>query len=65
MKRIYVITIAGVKRLVRAGHPSSALAYVAKDIAVVNVAGQEELVTLLAAGAKVEDIKGEQQQLLT
>ena len=64
-QRIYVVAIAGTKRLVRASHPGSALAHVAKDIAIVKVASQDELVTLLAAGTKVESIKAEQQQLPT
>lgn len=64
-RRIYCIQIAGTKRLVRASHPGSALAHVAKDIAIVKVASQDELVSLLAAGCKVESIHAEQQQLPT
>lgn len=64
-RRIYAVQLAGITRLVRASHPGSALAHVAKDIAVVKVATQDQLVALLGAGTKVEDLKAEQSQLPT
>ena len=49
-QRIYTVWIAGTKRLVRASHPSSALAHVAKDIAIVNAKKPEEFKKMLAGG---------------
>jgi hypothetical protein len=62
-QRIYVVAIGQTKRLVRASHPGTALLHVARDLAKVEVAKQEELVTLLAAGTKVEDVKAEQSEI--
>lgn len=63
--RIYLVTLGGTDRLVRATHPSHALMHVARDLAQVRVAGQEELVARVGAGIRVEDIKAEQQELPT
>ncbi len=54
-----------VRRLVRAAHPANALRHVAADEYSVTVATQDDLVALLSDGAKVEEIKGEQQVLPT
>lgn len=64
--RIYCVksTAEGAKpRLVRATHPSTALRHVAEAVYTVDVATQDELVDLLAAGSVIEQIKHEQQQL--
>lgn len=63
--RIYAVRDGKTLRLVRATHPAHALRHVADETFEVTVAGQEELVKALADGAKVEDIKAEQQQLPT
>lgn len=60
--RIYIVTIGENDRLVRAGHPSTALSHVARDIASVRVATQDDLLQCLQDGIKVEDIKAEQGQ---
>lgn len=51
------------QRLVRATHPAHALRHVADGEYEVAVASQVEIVAGLTAGAKVEDIKHEQQEL--
>lgn len=53
--RIYRLTIAGKVRLIRAAHPAQAIAHVAKDSIIVNVASQDDLVRDLSAGVKVEN----------
>jgi len=57
--RIYRITIGETDRLIRATHPSQALTFVAKDIAKVTVATQQDLIDCLTDGVKVEDAKAE------
>jgi H-NS histone family len=52
--RVYLVTIGEHDRLVRASHPSRALMHVAKDIAKVGVASQDELIECLSDGIKVE-----------
>ncbi len=54
-----------IKRLVRAGHPSTALMAVATSTYEVTVATQNDLEVLLGAGIKVESIRAEQQELPT
>jgi hypothetical protein len=54
--RIYIVTIGESDRLVRAGHPSQALNHVAREIAKVKVASQDELIACLADGIKVESV---------
>jgi hypothetical protein len=61
--RVYRITIGDNDRLVRASHPSQALMHVARDIASVCVASQQDLIDCLADGIQVEDIKPEQREL--
>lgn len=58
--RIYLVTINGAKRLVRASHPASALMHVARHISTVGVATQQELIDGLAAGISVESAGVEQ-----
>lgn len=62
-ERIYMVTIGENDRLIRASHPSNALQYVARDIAKVRVATQDDLIECLNDGIKVETIKAEQQTL--
>lgn len=62
-QRIYIVTIGERDRLVRASHPSTALQHVARDIAMVRVASQDDLVDCLKDGIEVETISGEQQEL--
>jgi hypothetical protein len=58
-ERIYMVLIGENARLIRAAHPSQALTYVAKDIARVTVATQQDLVDCLQDGIKVEDVRAE------
>jgi len=57
--RIYLVTIEQTDRLVRAAHPSQALMHVARGIATVKVASQDDLVARVAAGIKVETMDAE------
>ena len=52
--RIYYVSVEGVEHLVRAAHPSAALMHVARSIATVCVASQDDLVNCMADGVKVE-----------
>ena len=52
--RIYLVTIGDSDRLVRATHPAQALMHVARDIASVAVASQDDLVNCIADGISVE-----------
>lgn len=63
--RVYLVTIGENDRLVRATHPSHALMHVARDIAHVKVAGQQDLIDCLQDGIEVESINAEQQELPT
>lgn len=63
--RIYIVTVGESDRLVRASHPSTALQHVARDIARVRVASQDDLVQCLADGIAVESITAEQTVLPT
>lgn len=57
--RIYHINMEGVVHLVRASHPNAALMHVARNVASVRVASQDDLVNSLADGVKVESAKEE------
>lgn len=58
--RIYTVRIQGqAPQLVRAHHPSSALAAAVKATAQVEVASQDDLVDLVAKGVKVIDAGAE------
>jgi hypothetical protein len=65
--RVYIVKAktdpSAKPRLVRAAHPANALRHVADGAYSVEVAGQDDLITLLTQGAKVEDIKAEQHEL--
>lgn len=69
--RIYVVTSEHVsgqfkqrsRRLVEASHPANALRHVAVDMLRVSVAKQAELVELINAGVKVEQVGVEQGEL--
>jgi hypothetical protein len=61
--RIYRVTVGENDRLVRATHPATALMHVARDIAKVRVASQDDLVECFGDGIQVEDIKAEQMQI--
>lgn len=65
--RVYFIADKATKkpRLVRAGHPSTALRHVAADAFDVRVATQDDLLAAIEAGVKVEKIAGEQAELPT
>lgn len=63
--RVYRVTIGENDRLVRATHPSHALMHVARDIASVCVASQQDLIDCLGDGIQVEHIKPEQHELPT
>ena len=51
-------------RLVRATTRQQALSHVAKSLLTVTLASQEDLVSLVAEGVKVEDYKNTDQQEL-
>lgn len=54
--RIYVATVAGQRRLVRASHPAQVYAYIARAmVSDVTVANQDAMLTAIGAGLKVED----------
>ena len=55
--RIYVVTYAATRtaRLIRAQNRAHALRYAAKDVLTASVPTQNELVTLLQNGVKVEE----------
>lgn len=61
--RVYRVTIGENDRLVRATHPSHALMHVARDIAAVCVATQDDLIECIEDGIKVEDLRQEQQEI--
>ena len=65
--RIYAVLALGAKhpRLVRASHPATALRHVAESAFSVDVASQDDIVNAMEAGAKVEDLRGEQLELGT
>ena len=68
--RIYLVTTIGnadgrKNRLVRAGNANQAWRHVAADLITADLASQDELVELIAAGVKVETIVAEQQELPT
>lgn len=53
--RIYLVKVTDQNpRLVRASHPAAALAHVVKGISLVRRASQEDLVTFLQDGVRVE-----------
>lgn len=62
--RIYTVSDGNTDRLVRATHPSHALTHVARSAYTVRVATQADLETLLLSGAKVEELRAEQQELV-
>jgi hypothetical protein len=51
-------------RLVRATNRQQALSHVAKSMLTVTLASQEDLVSLIAEGVRVEDYKNTDQQEL-
>lgn len=57
--RIYHINLEGIPYLVRAAHPSAALMHVARNVASVRVATQDDLVNCIADGIKVESAREE------
>ena len=65
--RIYTVRRreGGEARLVRATHPVHALRHVADGEYAVTVASQDDIVAAFEAGAKVETLTAEQQQLPT
>jgi hypothetical protein len=56
MKRIYLVGTGQHVRLVRAPNRAQALAHVARSTIAVSVATQNDLVKMLTAGTKVEDV---------
>ncbi len=68
MTRIYIIkpkTSDPKPRLVRAGHPSTALRHVADDAFSVKVASQDDLEAAFLAGIKVEKLKDDAPSNIT
>lgn len=53
-QRIYLVTLSARARLVRAATQSQALYHVARDMAKVKVASQDELLACIVDGVKVE-----------
>jgi hypothetical protein len=65
MKRIYLVGTGQHVRLVRASNRAQALAHVARSTIAVSVATQNDLVKMLTAGTKVEDVaQPEKDELL-
>ncbi|MCE2918224.1 MAG: hypothetical protein LW768_22120 [Rubrivivax sp.] len=62
MKRIYLVGTGQQVRLVRAPNRAQALAHVARSTIAVNVASQDDLVKMLTAGIKVEDVSPQVEQ---
>jgi hypothetical protein len=60
-ERIYAVYHGTEARLVRAANRSQALSHVAKTAFNIGVATQDELVTLLGKGTKVETARPENQ----
>ena len=60
-ERIYAVYHGTVGRLVRARTRAQALSHVAQSTFNIGVAGQEELVTLLGQGVKVESVRDADQ----
>lgn len=58
-KRIYIVKDNDARRLIRAANVAQARNHVARDTLQVAVASQDELVSLVSGGARVEDA-GEQ-----
>lgn len=56
--RIYRVTAHGKDRLVRAPNKAQAIRHVAEDTITAEVASQDRLVQLVAAGVKVEESGG-------
>ena len=61
MKRIYLVGTGQQVRLVRAPNRAQALAHVARSTIAVSVASQDDLVKMLTAGIKVEDVSQAEQ----
>lgn len=55
MSRIYVVNNGPDAHLVRANNRSQAIRHVAEKTMKVEVASQESLVTMITAGAKIQD----------
>ena len=60
-ERIYAVYNGQTGRLIRAKTRAQALSHVAQSTFNITVAGQEELVTLLGIGIKVENAKSPDQ----
>lgn len=60
-ERIYAVYHGNIGRLVRASTRSQALSHVAQSTFTIRVAGQEELVSLLGEGVKVESVRDADQ----
>ena len=60
-ERIYAVHAGKTSRLVRARSRAQALTHVAQSMFIITVADQEELVTLLGDGVKVENAKNPDQ----
>lgn len=58
-KRIYIVKDNDARRLIRAANVAQARNHVARDTLQVAVASQDDLVSLVLGGARVEDA-GEQ-----
>lgn len=60
-ERIYAVFNGNTGRLVRAKNRAQALSHVAQSTFNIRVAGQEDLVTLLGDGVKVESVRDADQ----
>ncbi len=63
--RVYCVTVGDQRRLVRAAHPATATAHVARDLLKVRVATQDDLLDAFRDGIQVETIRNEQTPLET
>lgn len=62
LTRIYLVTIGSTDRLVRAASPAAALMHVARDLAEVRVATQDDIVDCITDGVTVETLTTEPVQ---
>jgi len=63
-ERIYAVFNGSTGRLVRAKNRAQALSHVAQSTFNIRVAGQEDLVSLLGQGTKVESVRDADQDEL-
>lgn len=61
-QRIHLVETPNGKRLIRAGTKNAAIRHAAKDMIKCSVASQDDLVSALGAGVKVEEAGAEEPE---